>query len=130
MSINLLLVDDSALTRKVLRRAIDMAGLPVDNILEADHGAHALDILREHWIDLVFLDINMPIMNGIEFMQALQADAELKSTPVIIVSTEGSTERREELDLLGIKAYVRKPVSPEQLAKTVEEVLGAIKNES
>jgi two-component system chemotaxis response regulator CheY len=74
--------------------------------------------------DLVFLDINMPLMNGMEFMRELIKNDALKSTPVVVVSTEGSKGRRDELDELQVKAFIRKPVTPEVLSQTVLEILG------
>ena len=68
-------------------------------------------------------------MTGMEFIKELRADSMLNETPVIIVSTEGSKERKEELESLGIKAYLRKPVTPETLVETVTTVLGSLKND-
>ncbi|MCB0311489.1 MAG: response regulator, partial [Bdellovibrionales bacterium] len=95
----------------------------------AQNGREGLQILRENWVDLVFLDINMPVMNGMEFMEELRKDTELMSTPVVVVSTEGSAERRARLEELEIKAYLRKPITPEDLVETVEGVLGDINHE-
>ena len=107
----------------MLIRILGMTDLAVGSLFEADNGAHGLEVLSSTNIDLVFLDINMPIMNGIEFMKKVSGDDRLRDTPVIVVSTEGSQERKGELDTLGIRAYLRKPVTPEELAITVKKVL-------
>lgn len=123
MGYNFLLIDDSKIVRKVLIRTIGMTDLTVDNLYEADNGAIGLKLLEKSLVDLIFLDINMPVMNGIDFMKKISSDPRLAETPVIIVSTEGSEERKAELDRLGIKAYLRKPVSPEDLTDTVQTIL-------
>jgi two-component system chemotaxis response regulator CheY len=100
-----------------------MTDIAVGSLFEADNGAQGLEVLSSSKVDLVFLDINMPIMNGLEFMKKVAVDDRFRNTPVIVVSTEGSEERKAELDTLGIRAYLRKPVTPEELATTVKKVL-------
>lgn len=128
MAYNVLIVDDSKIVRKVLIKTFGMSGIEVGTFYQAENGEEGLELLRQNWIDVVFLDINMPVMNGMQFMQVVSKDDKLKETPVIVVSTEGSTERKEELLNSGIKAYLRKPVTPESLVETIERVLGADKN--
>ncbi len=129
MGYNLLIVDDSSIIRKSLRKALGMTQLEIGNIFEAGNGQEALQVLGEQWIDLVFLDINMPVMNGMEFMKKIREDAGLKNIPVLIISTEGSKVRYAELEALGIMGTLRKPVRPELLAETVTAILGEIKHE-
>ncbi len=124
MAFNFLIVDDSSIVRKVVKKTMGMTSLSVGEVHEAEHGAQALEVLRNNWVDLVFLDINMPVMNGMEFMEKLRADPDLKDIKVVVVSTEGSTERRQRLEELNICAYLRKPVTPESLTETVSKVLG------
>ncbi len=73
--------------------------------------------------ELMILDINMPVMNGIEFMEKLTSDEVLKNMPVVVVSTEGSKERIERLNELGIKAYLRKPTTPEEITEVINKLL-------
>jgi two-component system, chemotaxis family, chemotaxis protein CheY len=127
MGYNFLVVDDSSIVRKVILRTIGMTNIDVSNVIEAENGKIALEQLRTHWVDLVFLDINMPVMNGMEFMELLREDPLLKDTPVVVVSTEGSQERMARLAELGTRAYLRKPVTPETLTEAVSEVLTHIK---
>ena len=124
MAFNFLIVDDSSIVRKSLRKTLAMTSLSVGELHEAENGQQALELVQNNWIDLVFLDINMPIMNGMEFMEQLRTLDEVRETPVVIVSTEGSAERRARLEELGIKAYLRKPMTPESLVEAVEEILG------
>lgn len=129
MAYNVLLVDDSNIVRKVLKKTFGMTGVEVSTFHEASNGKEGLDLLRANWIDVVFLDINMPVMNGMQFMKELRADPNLATTPVIVVSTEGSQERIDELERAGIKAFLRKPVTPENLVETITQVLGEIGHE-
>ena len=124
MSYNILIVDDSSIVRKVLIKTLGIAGVPVGDIYEAENGLVALEILESNWVDLIFLDINMPVMNGMEFMEHLRKSSDFDETPIIVVSTEGSKERKEELFDKNIKAYLRKPITPEELANKVNEILG------
>jgi two-component system, chemotaxis family, chemotaxis protein CheY len=128
MGYNILIVDDSSIVRQVLIKTLKLSGVEVKQVFEANHGQEALDILETTWIDLVFLDINMPVMNGIEFMRKLRSSASYLNTPVIVVSTEGNRERKAELADLEIKAYLRKPTTPELLAETIQNVLGGGEN--
>lgn len=123
MAYSILLVDDSSIIRKVLTKTIGLSGLPVNGILEATNGREALDTLEQNWVDIVFLDLNMPVMNGLEFLKALRAHPKLAETPVIVVSTEGSEVRQQEILDLNAKAFLRKPVSPEKIADTVKTIL-------
>lgn len=124
MAYTFLIVDDSSIVRKVIIKAMRMTDIPFNQVLEAADGIEALETLRSNWVDLVFLDINMPRMNGVEFMEQLRADPALKDTPVIVISTEGSQERIDKLNSMAVKAYLRKPVTPEQLTATVQNYLG------
>ena len=124
MGYNLLIVDDSSIIRKSLVKALSMADFEISHIYEANNGQEALDLLKREWVDLIFLDINMPVMNGVEFMRALRESETLKETPVLIISTEGSKLRYAELEELGIQGILRKPVRPEALTETVNGILG------
>lgn len=124
MAFNFLIVDDSETVRAVIAKTLRMAGLPIHEIFQAGNGKEALDVLAGQWADIVFTDINMPVMDGIEFIDRLHADEMLKSIPVVIVSTEGSETRIEQLKAKGAVAYVRKPFQPETIRKVVEETLG------
>ena len=124
MSYNILIVDDSKTIRSVIKKTLDLADVPVGDLYEAENGKEALDVMNSNWIDLIFADINMPVMTGIEMIKKMSEDNTLDKTPVIIVSTEGSKTRIDELLELGVKAYLRKPINPEELRNIVKEVMG------
>ena len=124
MSLNILVVDDSETVRAVISKMLELAGVPVAELFEASNGKEALDILDNHLIDLVFTDINMPVMTGIEMIEKMCENDLLKTVPVIIVSTEGSSARFETLKSKGIRAFLRKPFIPEQIKNIVDNVVG------
>jgi len=128
MAYNILVVDDSSIVRAVIKKTLNLAGVDVGELYNAANGQEGLDILANQWIDLVFADINMPIMGGIEMLEKMAEQGLLTTIPVIIVSTEGSSTRIDELKKKGVSAYIRKPFTPELIRKVVDEVIGA-KNE-
>ncbi len=102
-----------------------MARLPVDSVIQATNGKDALDKLNDAWVDIIFTDINMPEMDGITFLEELGSNPEYRDIPVVVVSTEGSTERIAELRKKGIKGYLRKPFTPERLRDIILDTLGS-----
>jgi len=124
MSYAILVVDDSSIVRTMVRKSIAMAGLPVAKVFEAANGREALEVLGRNWIDIVFADLNMPEMNGTELVEQMSRDAMLVSTPVVIVSSEQSQAKIDELKAKGIRAYIKKPFRPEGFREVVNEVLG------
>lgn len=125
MAYTILVVDDSETIRNVLQRTLAMTKLPIDEVIQARNGKEALEIIKTRWVDIVFSDINMPEMDGITLFDKMQADAELREVPVVIVSTEGSATRIMELKKKGIKGYLRKPFTPEKIRDVIIETLGA-----
>jgi len=123
-----MIVDDSIIVRQVLIKTLGMIDVDVNKIFEAGNGREGLDVMKSNWVDVIFLDINMPEMNGVEFMEKLREEDEFRQTPVIVISTEGSRERKAQLADKDIKAYLRKPVTPEELASTISNVMGEQEN--
>lgn len=124
MALNILIVDDSPVMRVFLRKVVQLTGLPVGEYCEAGDGEAALEALRERWMDLVLTDINMPRMNGEEFVRQLERDQMLRDIPVIVVSTDASRERMDRMIKLGARGYISKPFLPETLRDEVEKILG------
>jgi len=124
MSCNVLIVDDSPILRKAIKKVVKLAGLEEDRIHEAGNGQEALDILELVWIDLVLLDLNMPVMDGEQFAQELRRRPDLKDVAVVIVSTEANKDRLQRLRDLGIVDSLHKPFEPEDLCKLISKVLG------
>jgi two-component system chemotaxis response regulator CheY len=123
MAYNILLVEDSAMVRDVIAKTLSLADVDIGELHQAGNGAEALEILHAKWIDIVFTDINMPVMNGIELVERMSGEGILSLIPVIILSTDGSATRVEQLMSKGVRAYIRKPFTPEILRRVIVEVL-------
>jgi two-component system chemotaxis response regulator CheY len=115
MPLDVLIVDDSAAIRKILHRVLVQAELPLGKVHEANDGTEALAKLATEKVGLILTDINMPNMDGIEFLTNIKANAQLKSVPIIMITTEGSQEKVMQALQLGAAGYVRKPFTPDQI---------------
>lgn len=124
MSLNILIVDDSATTRAVIAKALSLSGLPIGEVFQASNGLEALQCVDKVWVDLILADINMPVMNGVEMVERMSALRILESVPVIVVSTDGSASRMAHLKSCGVRAFVRKPFAPEAVRDVVQDLLG------
>jgi len=127
MAHNILIVDDSVLTRTAIKRIVDMIDIEVDRVLEACNGLEALEIIDSNDIDLVLADLNMPEMGGIELVNKMKETDGYANIPVIIVSTESSTTRIQELLDKGIQDYLHKPFTPEEFRAILAKNLGVCK---
>lgn len=125
MALNVLIVDDSRVMREVVGRVLRLAGINLGTRFDAGDGKEALQVLNQQWVDLVFADINMPVMNGEELVREMRKSEQLRGLPVIIVSTDGTVGRMERMRELGVAGYLQKPFPPEKLRAEVERVLGA-----
>src|ERR1700685_2550570 len=90
MALDVLIVDDSAAIRKILHRVLVQAEVPLGKVHEASDGNEGLEKMKTGNIGLILSDINMPNMDGIEFLTRLKADDAFKSVPIVMVTTEGS----------------------------------------
>ncbi|MBD3220586.1 response regulator [bacterium] len=124
MAFNILLVDDSLTVRAVIAKALQLAGVDIGNLYEAGNGAEALEVLDQEWVDLVFADISMPVMTGEEFVERLHESGTIEDLPVVIVSSAGSEPKIQRLKELGIRDYIHKPFTPEQIREVVDTVMG------
>ena len=124
MAFHFMVVDDSAAMREFIVRVIELSGLEVGTCMQASNGREALDLLRANWIDIVLTDINMPVMNGEQFVTSMFEDEMLRTIPVLVISTDGSERRVERMMSLGARGYVKKPFSPETLRRSMEPLLG------
>ncbi len=126
MAFTILIVDDSPAMRAFVKRVLDLSGFETGACFEADNGKDALEILGNEWVDVILTDINMPVMNGHEFVLALSVSEAYRSIPVIVVSTDRTEDRVREMIALGAKGYVKKPFQPEELREELEKVLGVV----
>jgi two-component system chemotaxis response regulator CheY len=126
MSFSILIADDSEIIREVLERTLHMTKISFSNIFKVANGAEALTLLKDQWIDLVFTDIHMPVMGGIELIENMHSSPEYRDIPVVVISTEGSATRIDQLKSLDIKGYLRKPFTPESIRDILNATLGTI----
>jgi two-component system chemotaxis response regulator CheY len=122
MPLNILIVDDSPAMRSFVRRVIQLSGLGVGTCLEAGDGAEALAVTSTQTVDAILTDINMPVMDGEEFVRRLRAGPQA-GIPVIVVSTDATAQRIRNMLDLGATGYLQKPFGPEQLRNEVERAL-------
>ena len=109
--------------RKIIARALEQGGVELGPILEAGNGLEALEILRRERVDLVLSDINMPVMNGLEFVRQLSQLESAKGIPVVMITTEGSESHVMEALSSGAKGYIRKPFTAEQVKQQILSLL-------
>jgi two-component system chemotaxis response regulator CheY len=126
VALHILIVDDSPAMRAFVRRVVRLSGMPVDEYYEAANGEEALAQLAEHPVDAVLTDINMPVMDGEEFVRRMRAEKPFQSTPVIVISTDATVNRIHTMQELGAVGYLQKPFGPEQLRNELDRVLGVV----
>ncbi len=122
--LKVLIVDDSSVMRKIVERALRQAGLELTEVLEASNGAEALAQVQKGSLDMILSDINMPVMDGLEFLKNLANIESARNIPVVMITTEGSEARVVEALSAGAKGYLRKPFTPEQVKERVTPLLG------
>lgn len=130
MAYSILIVDDSTPMRAVIKKVIKASGFDVGNFIEAKNGTEALSMLDAHWVDLVLTDYNMPDMDGLELLKKIKLDECTKSIPVVMVTTEGSSQRVDKFMAEGALAYIKKPFTAEQIRETLNIILGESDGES
>ena len=117
---NILAVDDSPSMREMVSLALKAAGFDVTS---AGDGEEALSAARSRSFDLVLSDVNMPRMDGISLIRALRAEAAYKHTPILMLTTESSAERKREGKAAGATSWIVKPFDPATLVATMQRVL-------
>jgi len=121
--ISALIVDDSSVMRKIVERCLRQAGIEFSGVIEAGNGKEALDLLQTNTVDLILSDINMPIMNGLEFVEALTANPAIKNVPVVMITTEASESSVLRALSYGARGYIRKPFTPDEVKEHVLPLL-------
>jgi len=122
MALKILVVDDSAVMRKMIIRTINLCGLDVADIYEAGNGREGLEILKKKKVDLLFADVNMPEMDGLQMLSEVRKREITKNIPVLIVSTESNENRIREIERHDA-GFIHKPFTPELLR---EKMLGLV----
>lgn len=120
MTLRMLTVDDSPSVRKMVEFTLKAKGFHVGS---AGDGQEALELMAKEKFDAIILDINMPRMNGLEFLEKIRADEAYASIPVVMLTTEGQDEDKDKAISLGATAYIVKPFKPTQLLGLLEQIL-------
>ena len=124
MALHIMIVDDSPAMRSFIRRVVKLSGIEIERSFEASNGQDALAQLAENPVDVVLTDINMPVMNGEEFVRKMRDEGPCQSTPVIVISTDATANRIDTMQSLGAVGYLQKPFGPEQLRDELDRALG------
>lgn len=122
--ITALIVDDSSVMRKIVERSLRQAGIELERVVEASNGAEALAALGANKLDLILCDINMPVMDGLEFVREASKVESAKGVPIVMITTEGSESHVVQALSAGARGYIRKPFTSDQVKVHVLPVLG------
>jgi two-component system chemotaxis response regulator CheY len=118
-----LIVDDSSVMRKIIERSLRQAGIELAHVLEAGNGREAISLLTDNQVDLILSDINMPVMDGLEFVRELQAAGSAQGVPIVMITTEGGEGSVVQALTYGVRGYIRKPFTPDQVKAHVMPLL-------
>ncbi len=119
----MLIVDDSAVMRRIVRRALALCEVPLGTIQEASSGEQALEVLAGANVDLILTDIHMAHMTGLRMLELMKASEKFTNVRSIVVSSARSDELIRQARLVGAKGYLVKPFAPHELRGMVEKVL-------
>ncbi|MBM4285724.1 MAG: response regulator [Deltaproteobacteria bacterium] len=124
MAYNVLIVDDSATMRALIRKILVISGFDLGESYEGADGREALNIVRSRRVDLILSDLNMPGMDGAALVKALNAEQQQAGIPVVLITTEGRPEVLEPLLKHGVKGYIKKPFRPEAIKAMLGRIMG------
>jgi two-component system, chemotaxis family, chemotaxis protein CheY len=114
-----LIVDDSSVMRKIVERSLRQAGIDPLVVHEAGSGVEGLEVLRVKKFDLILSDINMPLMDGLEFLRQIHTQNLAPGIPVVMITTESSEEHVKQAIVAGARGYIRKPFTADQVKERV-----------
>jgi len=123
--IRALIVDDSSVMRKIVERSLRQAGLDELVVREAGSGMEGLEALGTQQFDLILSDINMPSMDGLEFVRQIRERKLAPGVPVVMITTESSEEHVKQAIQAGARGYIRKPFTAEQVKERVLPLVAA-----
>lgn len=120
---NVLIIDDSPILRAKVRTFIETFGF---NATEAGNGKEALDTIKasSHNFDLILCDVNMPVMDGIEFCRNYSSDDSINKSPIFLLTTEASPDLKKRAREYGVRVWLTKPFAPDMLQQAITHVLG------
>jgi two-component system chemotaxis response regulator CheY len=125
IKLNALVIDDSRVMRNMVMQALQQAQLAEFEFVEAGNGSEALDIFDADKTDIIFVDWNMPGMNGIEFARQVRSMSWASHIPIVMITSETGAEKQQNAyDKARITCYVTKPFTPEELHEKIGPVIG------
>jgi two-component system, chemotaxis family, chemotaxis protein CheY len=125
-----LIVDDSAVMRKVIERSLRQAGLTLLEVLQASNGEEALELLRQdaasdRRLNIILTDMNMPVMDGLTFLEKKRSENLAAGVPIVVITTEGSQSLVLGAIAAGARGYICKPFTPDQIKQRIIPLLHA-----
>jgi two-component system chemotaxis response regulator CheY len=124
--IRVLIVDDSSVMRKIVERSLRQAGLDSMTVFEAGSGVEGIEVLNNQSVQLILSDINMPAMDGLEFLRQIRIQNLAPGVPVVMITTESSEEHVKHAIVAGAQGYIRKPFTAEQVKERVLPLLATV----
>lgn len=117
MAKKILCVDDSVTIRKLVKKALEPEGF---EIVEAENGQDGLEKCEQESVDMCIVDVNMPVMDGFQFVEKMKGDEKYAGIPVVFLTTESGAQKKETGKQLGVKGWIVKPFEAPALAKVVK----------
>lgn len=124
MAYNVLIVDDSATMRALIRKVLVISGFDIGEYFEGANGREALGILEQNWVDIILSDVHMPEMDGAALVRNLKEHEMWRHIPVVLITTESRPEVINPFLNLGVHDYIQKPFRPETIKKKLTGILG------
>ena len=125
MGLNILVVDDSGVMRSMIIKTLKLSGTDIGKIFQASNGLEGLEMLKQTKMDLILVDINMPVMDGMEMLEKMRECTECREIPVMVVSTESNKQRIESFYEYGA-TFIHKPFTPEELGEEITNVISTM----
>lgn len=123
MGFTVLVVDDSSVMRKIISKNLRQGGVKIDHLLEAGDGQEGLEQLTKWQCDIILSDINMPNMDGLEFVKEVRKQSNLDQCRIIMITTESGVDTMDEALNAGANAYVVKPFTPDQISEKINSLI-------
>ena len=120
MTKTILTVDDSRTMREMLRRALEASGF---NVVQAEDGVHGIEVLQGmQYPDVIITDVNMPRMDGLQFIEEVRSDQSFRAIPILVLSTESDAEKKARARRAGATGWIVKPFDPVKLVDAIRRV--------
>lgn len=123
MGYRVLIIDDSSVMRKIVRRNLRQTGIQVDQEFEAEDGYEALEILDSNNVDIILCDVNMPNLDGISFVKKVRKKTELNDVRIVMITSEAGFDIVNNAISAGANGYIIKPFTADHLLEKIETAI-------